>query len=412
MTQRFLFIHQNFPGQFRHVAVALAAAGNEVVALGIHTRNLPGVRCLRYSVAASAQPVTIAALRDMETKVLRGQACAAALAKLHDEGFRPDVIVAHPGWGEALFCQDVFPAARVLVFAEFYYNSHGSDFGFDPEFAKTDPDALQRLRLKNTALLHAYTAADGGYAPTHWQRQQLPAALQPKFDVVFDGIDTNTVRPDANAWLQLKRADLRLRAGDEVITFVNRNLEPYRGFHRFMRALPQILSRRPQAHCLIVGADSVSYGAKPAGGGSWRQALLAELAGQLPMERIHFLGNLPYRDYLRVLQVSACHVYFTYPFVLSWSCVEALAAGCLVVGSRTPPVQEFITHGENGLLVDFFDQQSLVDSVCRALQDPDHHQVLRTSARQSVVDRYDLQRHCLPRQLALLQGLSAGPPPG
>ena len=407
MTQRFLFIHQNFPGQFRHVAVALASQGDEVVALGIHTRDLPGVRCLRYPLPKAPRASEIPALRDVESKVFRGQACAAAMARLRDEGFVPDVIVAHPGWGEALFCQDVFPAARVLVFAEFYYGSRGSDFGFDPEFPNVGDAALQRLRLKNTALLHAYTAADGGYAPTRWQRQQLPAALQPKFDVVFDGIDTDTVRPDATAWLQLQRAGVRVGAGDEVITFVNRNLEPYRGFHVFMRALPAILAQRPQARVLIVGADDVSYGSKPAGGGNWRQTMLAEVGAQLPMDRVHFLGNLPYRDYLRVLQVSACHVYFTYPFVLSWSCVEALSAGCLVVGSRTPPVEEFISHGDNGLLVDFFDTADLVRTVTQALADPRQHTGLRQHARDSVLQQYDLRRQCLPRLLALLRGPDA-----
>ncbi len=404
MTQRILFVHQNFPGQFRHAAQALAAQGREVVALGIHTRNLPGVRCLRYKVTPPAQPSALEPVRDFETKVARGMACAGAMRTLREQGFVPDVIVAHPGWGEALFCKDVWPEARLLIFAEFFYGGQGSDFGFDAEFFQPGLAAQQRLRIKNTALLHALAAADGGYAPTAWQLAQVPELFRPRFDVIFDGIDTAVAQPDASAWLALQRAGVRLQAGSEVISFVNRNLEPYRGFHVFMRALPAMLRARPHAHCLIVGGDGVSYGWAPAGGGTWRQKMLQELGDQLPRERVHFLGNLPYRDYLRVLQVSACHVYLTYPFVLSWSCVEALSAGCVVVGSRTPPVQEFIQHGHNGWLVDFFDAEGLAAQVVAVLADPDAQRPLRLRARQDVVARYDLRTRCLPPLLDLIDG--------
>jgi len=405
---RILFIHQNFPGQFGHVAEALADAGHEVVALGTQTRQVPGVRCLGYAVRAPAQPSQDEAVRDFETKVVRGLACARAMERLRAEGFVPDVIVAHPGWGEALFCKDIWPQARLLVFAEFFYGAEGSDFGFDPEFASPHPAALHRLRLKNTALLHAYAAADGGYAPTVWQHSRIPAEYRARFDVAFDGIDTLVASPDAAAWVQLRRKGARLAAGDEVITFVNRNLEPYRGFHIFMRALPEILRRRPKAHVLIIGGNEVSYGAKPAGGGTWREKLLAEVGASLPSARVHFLGFVSYADYLRVLQVSACHVYLTYPFVLSWSCLEAMSAGCPVVGSRTAPVQEVIEHGQDGLLVDFFDIPALVQQVCDVLEDPKKYLPLRQRARAKVVERYDLRSRCLPRLVDLVLGKRGG----
>jgi glycosyltransferase involved in cell wall biosynthesis len=404
MTMRILFVHQNFPGQFRHAARALAAAGHEVVALGIHTRDMPGIRSLRYRVTPPPRPSALEPAREFETMVARGLACAQAMQQLREQGFEPDVVVAHPGWGEALFCKDVWPAARLLVFAEFYYGGQGSDFGFDAEFHKPGLQAQQRLRLKNTALLHALVAADGGYAPTRWQHAQIPAPLRSRFDVIFDGIDTHAAAPDDEAWVSLRREGVRLRAGDEVLTFVNRNLEPYRGFHVFMRALPAILQARPHAHCLIVGGDGVSYGMPPEGGGTWRQRLLQELAPALPMDRVHFLGILPYRDYLRVLQVSACHVYLTYPFVLSWSCVEALSAGCVVVGSRTPPVQEFIEHGQNGWLVDFFDREALVSQVVEVLANPGAQKALRQRARSGVVEQYDLQGRCLQPLVELILG--------
>jgi glycosyltransferase involved in cell wall biosynthesis len=411
MPQRILFVHQNFPGQFGHVAQELARRGHEVVALGILSRAVPGVRALRYPIKPPEQPSTVEPVRDFETKVVRGLACAQAMNKLREEGFAPDVVVAHPGWGEALFCKDVFPAARLVLFAEFFYSAEGADFGFDPEFARDDLQARMRLRLRNSALLQALHGADGGYTPTRWQHAQLPAPYRSRFEVIFDGIDTAAARPDPGAWLALQKAGVRLAAGDEVLTFVNRNLEPYRGFHVFMRALPAILRARPQARVLMIGGNDVSYGSRPAGGGNWRQRLLAELGERHPkgwgQERVHFLGRVPYRDYLRVLQVSRCHVYLTYPFVLSWSCVEAMSAGCTLVASRTAPVQEFVEHGREGLLVDFFDVEGLARQVIEVLTRPSDFAHLGPQARARVVEHYDLASRCLPALCELVLGGSA-----
>jgi glycosyltransferase involved in cell wall biosynthesis len=399
--RRILFVHQNFPGQFGFAAKALAEAGHAVVALGINTRDIPGVKCLRYSVKAPERPAAGLA-QDYEVKTVRGMACALAMEDLKRQGFVPEVIVVHPGWGEALFVRDVFPAARVLVFAEFFYAADGTDFNFDPEFSRDSLAARARLRLKNSVHLHALMDADGGYAPTRWQHSQIPALHRGRFEVVFDGIDTTVVRPEPGAMVQLQRAGVKLVPGDEVITFVNRNLEPYRGFHTFMRALPRLLRERPKARVLIVGTDDVSYGSKPAGGGTWRQVMMAEVGAQLPMERVHFLGRVPYADYLRILQISSCHVYLTYPFVLSWSCVEALAAGCLVVGSRTAPVEEVIRHGDNGFLFDFFDPAALAAQVAEVLATRGTLGGVRARARQGVVEKYDLQTVCLPQVLRLI----------
>lgn len=408
MTQRtFLFIHQNFPGQFVHVAGELVRQGHTVVALGIKGRSLPGVRFIRYQPQPPSRMSEIDAARDFETKIVRGLACAQVMEQLKGQGFVPDTVVAHPGWGESLFCKDVWPGARLLMFGEFFYSSQGADYNFDPEFARDSMGDRARLRLKNTVHLHALHACDAGYTPTRWQLGQLPHAYRDKFQVIFDGIDTNMVAPSADAFVQLKRDNLRLRVGDEVITFVNRNLEPYRGFHVFMRALPEILRQRPNARCLIIGGDEVSYGSKPRQGGTWREVMLAEVGARLPMDRVHFLGNLPYPDYLRVIQISACHVYLTYPFVLSWSCLEAMSAGRIVVASATEPVREVIEHGVNGLLFDFFDTGSLVQQVVDVLGDPSTVRQLGVAARDKVRVDYDLRDVCLPQQIALVSGQSS-----
>lgn len=401
---RFLFIHQNFPAQFVHVARALAARGHEVVALGINGRAVEGVRFVRYAVPVPPRLSALEPARDFETKIARGLACAEAMDKLRQEGFQPDIVVAHPGWGEALFCKDVWPRARLVIYAEFFYGAEGADFMFDPELSTDSLAQRTRLRLKNTVHLQALSAADTIYAPTQWQRSRLPPEYRDRAQVMFDGIDTQAAAPDPKASVELAKAKVRLAAGDEVITFVNRNLEPYRGFHVFMRALPAILEQRPKAHCLIVGRDSVSYGSPPAGGGSWRDAMLKEVGARLPPGRVHFLGGLPYADYLRVLQVSACHVYLTYPFVLSWSCMEAMSAGCTVVGSRTGPVQEVIGHDRNGRLVDFFDGEALAREVTTVLENPNAHARLGQRAREEMRERYDLASVCLPGQLSILLG--------
>jgi glycosyltransferase involved in cell wall biosynthesis len=123
---------------------------------------------------------------------------------------------------------------------------------------------------------------------------------------------------------------------------------------------------------------------------------------------VHFLGMLDHRSYLNLLQISSVHVYLTYPFVLSWSLIEAMSCGCLIVGSATPPVLEVMRDGENGLTVDFFDHQRLAARVEAALESPREMQVLRRGARETALARYDLRRVLLPRWLALFDDLIAG----
>ncbi len=401
-----LFVHQNFPGQFKHLAPALQRAGHEVRAMAIGGAGLPQVAMVRYAVARGSTRDIHPLAADFETKLIRGDACAAAALRVKREGYTPDVIVANPGWGENLFLKDVWPDARLLALLEFFYAVRGLDVNFDPEFANTDIGNAARVRVKNAHLLLTLDSMDWGVSPTHFQHDAMPRAYRDRISVVFDGIDTRSVCPDAGAAVTVDGKTLR--AGDEVLTFVNRNLEPYRGYHQFMRALPHILRDRPNAQVLIVGGDEVSYGAKAPAGQTWKQIFLDEVKAQLDLSRVHFLGRIPYAAYLNVLQVSGCHVYLTYPFVLGWSCIEAMSVGCLVVGSRTAPVEEVITHGQNGLLVDFFDHNALADAVSDVLAQPASYAHLRTAARATALERYDLAGICLPQQLQLIERLAAG----
>lgn len=403
---RVLFIHQNFPGQFVHLAPALQAAGAEVKALGIGGRGIAGIDMRRYTVTERPLLPNHDLGADIEVKLRRASACTQAMQALKAEGFMPSLIVAHPGWGESLFCKDVWPDAKLVAYGEFYYQASGADHGFDPEFDTDGLETLMRLRMRNTALLHAYTAADAILCPTNWQKSVIPQHLQHKVTTIFDGIDTNKLAPDPAARVRLGRGNLLLRPGDPVITFINRNMEPYRGFHVFMRMLPELLTRNPQARVVIVGDDGVSYGARPKGHRTWRAALLHELSGRLPMDRIHFVGRVAYADYVRLLQVSACHVYMTYPFVLSWSCLEAMSVGCLVAASRTTPVLDAIDDGVHGRLVDFFDQPGWVETISDLLKHQQALQPLRQAAQERARREFDLHAVCLPRQLSWLAELT------
>jgi glycosyltransferase involved in cell wall biosynthesis len=412
---RFLFIHQNFPGQFKHVAGVLAQRGHDVLALGINkpAESIPGVRYLRYrpsSVRAADSPHPQArGVLDWEAKVARGHAAMQAMRRLRIEGFEPDVVVAHPGWGEALFAKDVFPCARLLVYAEFFYGGADGDTNFDPEFPQPTEGEAERLRLKNTHLLHALSACDAAISPTIFQKSRHPAWAQERIHVIHDGIDTDRFRPGPAASVRLRSAGLTFRPGDEVVTFAVRQLEPYRGYHVFMRALPLLQRLRPKAHVVIVGGEGTSYGAAPPAGKTWRGLFLSEVADRLDLTRVHFVGHLPHHRLTQLMQVSAAHVYLTYPFVLSWSLLEAMSVGCLVIGSNTAPVREVIEHGGNGLLTDFFDPDALARCVASALARPPELLPLRARARETIQEKYDLKRHCLPSQLALLEASSEEP---
>jgi len=406
---RILFIHQNFPAQYLHLATALVARGDEVVAIGGPTaRALPNVPLHRYSPCPSADiPLCHPWASDFQTKILRAEAVCATLERLLASGFRPNLVVGHPGWGELLGVKDLLPHVPVLHQVEFVYQLEGGDFDFDPEFAQTDWRVSTRLRLRRTSQLLAFHDLDWGISPTAWQASTAPAEFRQRISVIHEGINTDLIAPRANCIVKLRRAGLAFRAGDEVVSFVARNLEPYRGFHRFLRMLPRLQQLRPRAHVLIVGGDGVSYGAGPAGGGTWKAQLLRELEGQLDLSRIHFVGRVSHPVLHDLFRVTACHVYLTYPFVLSWSALEAMACGSVLVASATPPVQEVIQDGENGILVDFFDGEGLAQRIADVLAEPAAFRTVAENARQTIVDRFDLERCCLPRQIELVDRLAS-----
>lgn len=402
---RVLFIHRNAPGQFVHLAPHLARdPANRVVFLGqrLGADTSSGVQWVSYPAPLPPNPETHHYLHRMEASVRRGQATARACLDLAAAGFEPDVVVAHAGWGETMFLRDVLPRTAILSYCEMFYRAEGQDSDFIPE-TPLDLDGRCRLRAWNADLLTALTVMDHGISPTEWQRAQHPTPFQPRISVVHDGVDTVAVCPNPNARLRL--ADGRvLTSEDEVVSFVARNLEPVRGFTALMRALPELLRRRPRAQVVICGGSGVSYGRLPVNGTSWRDVLL----GEVPVDpaRVHFTGRLGRTDFLSLLQISALHLYLTVPFVLSWSCIEAMAAGCLMLASDVAPVREVVEHASNGFLVDARDPEALASRAADLLAHRASFTAVRQRARECAIQRFDL-RQCLARQSRIVHNLAA-----
>jgi glycosyltransferase involved in cell wall biosynthesis len=404
---KILFVHQNFPGQFLHLAPELERRGHEVRALtdAANTRNFktPSYR-YKYQ-AAPVDPAGTRLGRNYTTMSDRGVVVARACLQLREQGYIPDVIFGHSGWGETLFLKEVWPEAKLIVYAEFYYRGRGADVGFDPEFSQPNFDQVMIAQGRTAHLGQAILHADAGLSPTQWQASTYPALLRDHIRVIFDGVDTAVMRPDDAAQVALPGGPL-LKAGEEVLTFVNRNLEPYRGYHTFMRALPQVMKQRPEAQVVIVGGDEVSYGSTPKGEKGWKDLILNEVKDQLDLSRVHFLGKVPYPMFVNLMQVSRAHAYLTYPFVLSWSMLEAMSAGAHVVGSDTAPVRELITDGENGTLVDFFDVKAWSKALIKALARPEKFEDIRRAARQTILEGYDLKSICLPEMVEFVESFA------
>ncbi|SDE29654.1 Glycosyltransferase involved in cell wall bisynthesis [Paracoccus isoporae] len=407
---KILFVHQNFPAQFLHLAPLLKARGHHVLALTDETNERPShVRVLRYKSPGEvtcSQPLARSFAQHSE----RGLMAARAARAMRDRhGYTPDVIFGHFGWGETLYLKEIWPEAKLLVYAELMYRSRGQDVGFDAEFVQDLDAARFATTGRNAHLALGMLQCDAALSPTRYQAESFPEALRGKITVIHDGIDTARMAPDPEARLTLPNGR-EIRAGDEVLTYVARSLEPYRGFHMLMRALPEVLAARPEAQVVLIGGDGVSYGGKPKDAESWKAKMLAELDGRLDLDRVHFLGRVSYGDYRRVLQISRVHCYLTYPFVLSWSLTEAMAAGAYVVASDTAPVRELIEDGRNGRLVPFFDVSALSRALIRGLSGEDAEAAaLRHAARETICQGYDLRSQSLPRLVRWVERF--GPPP-
>lgn len=394
-----VFIHQNFPGQFVHICRRLGPQ-NRVFFITKKTANrIPGVRLVEYELKTNPDNKPHPYLTSTQNAIYHGQAAVRALLALKRQNIRPDLIVGHCGWGELLFIKDIFPDVPLLSYFEFYYHASGADAGFDKEFP-LEQDLALKTRVRNLHFLSCLESTDVGLSPTKWQHSRLPEIFQSKVEIIHEGVDTSALIPSARPSVRFSD-QLAFDGSVPLVTYVARNLEPHRGFHIFMRAVQPILDANPKAHIVIVGGDDVSYSRRLPNGETYREWALKE--NPVDLSRVHFVGKVPYDVFKQMLQASDAHVYLTYPFVLSWSFLEAMSSECLVIGSKTAPVEEVVRHGENGILVDFFDPKAIAAAVTEALRNKERFRDIRHAARRTVVENYDLTTVTLPKQLALLE---------
>jgi len=404
-----LFVHQSFPAQFKFLAPALVLQGHQVAAFTHNptpAEHWQGVRLFTYSIDASKVNHAHPLLRELESRVIRAEAVMQAAIRLRKTGYAPDVIIIHPGWGEGLFLQEVWPRAKVGVYCEFFYRPEG--LSFDSEFHLDSVYARAQLRTRNLSILSHLASATRAISPTYWQASTFPHFHQSKISVIHDGVNTKISAPNDAAAFALSSGRVLTRL-DKVVTFVNRNFEPHRGYHTFMRALPGLLQEDPEVEVVLVGGEQQGYGAPPESGRTWKQVFIDEVREQISpahWRRVHFTGRIPYEDLVALFQVSTVHVYLSYPFITSWSLVEAMSTGCAIVGSATAPVQEMITDRKTGILVDFFDPVALANTIAALLREPEQRVFLGSAAREFARTHFDYKTVTLPRQLAWVHALA------
>lgn len=403
-----LFVHQNMPGQYREMIHWLIAQGGHTLVFLTQRKDAPkieGMATRIYETHRRPAQDAYGLSKVWEEAAGAGFAAAMAARQLEqDEGFRPDLILGHTGWGELTFFKEIWPDVPILGFFEYYYRAKGGPVGFDPEDPVSN-HAPFLLQARNAVPCMNIQTVDLGTTPTHWQRDTFPVGFHDKLYVCHDGIRTDRLRPNPKVRIGLGRLGRELTREDEVFTYVARNMEHTRGFHIFMRALPRILKARPRARVLIIGGNDVSYGRKSDHPGGLRGEMEQEVGADLDWDRVHFLGRVPYSKFCDVVQISRCHIYLTMPFVLSWSLLEAMSMQATIVASDVAPVREAMVHGQTGLLVDFFRPDALADQVTQVLNDPDAYAHLGQAARAHVVDRYDFLTTCLPEHIRRMNSL-------
>ena len=399
-----LFMHNNFPGQYQRIHKFLARKKKVKMYAATMESNSQhfDLKRVNYKPHRDANENTHPALVATEKAVLMGQAAYKALLASQKNGFRPDIILSHSGWGANMFMKDLFPDSKLLTYYEWYYHSKNADGDFLKE-EPYDPNGQIRLRMKNTPILQDLAAMDWGQCPTKFQHSKLPAAFQNSISVLHDGVNTEFFSPNQNASVTI--GDVTFTAEDEVITYVARGMEPYRGFPQFMEMVSKLQKLRPNLHTIVLGNDRAAYGAVRPDGKTHREWALEEF--DFDMSRIHMPGLQPLETFRDMMRITSAHVYLTVPFVLSWSLMEAMSTGALIVGSDTDPVKEMITDGHNGILTDFFDVDAQVGKLCHILDNKADYQPLRDEARRTILDAYDT-KDLLPRYWKLIQSVANG----
>jgi len=399
-----LFIHQNFPAQFGHIARHLVRSKGWTCTFlsKVEPGETAGIRKIQYRTAGGARATNHYCSRTFENAIWSSHGVYDA-CKAHPH-VRPDLIVGHSGFGSTVFLPELYPDVPIVNYFEYYYHAHGSDLDFRPDVV---PGELDRLRshARNAMILLDLANCRAGYSPTEFQRGLFPAELRSKIDVIFDGIETDVYR---------RRQGIPRRIGDRVIpdstrivTYVSRGFESMRGFDIFMQAAKRIYESYPDVLFVVVGADRICYGGdeKRIKHKTFREHVLAQ--DDYDLSKFHFTGVVPVPTLVDIFSLSDLHIYLTVPFVLSWSLMNALACGCTVLASNTAPVREMIVDGENGLLEDFFDVDGLANRAVEVLRDPAAYRHLGERGAEMIEQRYALSV-MLPRLVDLFERAAQG----
>jgi glycosyltransferase involved in cell wall biosynthesis len=399
-----LFLHQNYPGQYREIVPALAAMGGHRIVFLTQRTGLPqatghmiGVYKSAHKPAKDAWKYSAWFEESIGNAIGVGNACKL----LKQNGFEPDIVTGHANWGELLYVKDIWPNAPLLGYFEYYFIAKGGLIGFDPEFREAG-DIGPRL-FANNAINHlVFERCDFGITATEWQKSTHPSSMRDKLAVIHEGIRTDRLIPDHDSDFVVEFSAAKFARGEEIVTYIARNLEPARGFHTLMRSLPRLQALRPRARVAIIGGDEISYGFKLAGGQTFRGWLTRELGNSVDWSRVDFLGQIPYDKLIALLKLARCHVYLTAPFVPSWSMLEAMALEKTIVSSDVGPVREIITDGETGLLVDFFQPTQLAERIAEVLADKSNLRMIGTAARKRIVSNYDFTTSTFPKLRMLM----------
>lgn len=405
MKKKILIVHQNLPSQFCNLIPFLANHPN-VELVGIKEKSdsspfsnhehLSGMNLIEYTLAAFDRSKEDFLVSMLDGHITRGRMVGAIANTLKEQAFIPDVIIVHSGWGEALFLKDRFPNAQFIILQEFFYGPKAPDINFDKEFQVSDK--VNDVTIMNRSIaLQACFDADVIMTPTQWQAELIPSEFQRKIKVVHDGIRTDFFMPDDEAEFKLSTGKV-LTKKDKVITYIARGLEPYRGFHTFVRSIPEIQRLDPDIEIVIVGNDHVYYSPRLADpNSSYREYYFNQIKDKVNLSKIHIYSNLPQDLCKRLLQVSTVHAYYTYPFFSSLTILEAMACGCVVLGSKTGPVEEFITDGRTGYLFDFFDTKQFARKAIEIInQHPDDRYRVGTRARDFIKSCLDWKTKIQP----------------
>lgn len=393
-----LFIHQNFPAQFGHIAVHLAQKkGFRCTFLSQQAPGRVGeIDCIQYQLAGGATEQSHYSSRSFENAIWHSHAVHDALEARPD--IRPDLIVAHSGFLSTVFLRELYDCPIVNYF-EYYYHTRGADMDFRPDFPYPAINRL-RARARNAVVLMDLENCDAGYSPTRWQRSLFPRVFQDKIRPIFDGIDAAIWRPLAG--VPRRVGNFSIPADTRIVTYVARGMESIRGFDIFMQLAKRLYQRRADVLFVVVGEDRVCYGGDLdfTGTKSFKEWVLAR--DDYDLSRFLFTGLLPTPSLAQLFAISDLHIYLTVPFVLSWSLMDALACGTTVLASNTPPVREMIEDGKNGLLADFFDVEGMAALADRVLDAPRDYKPLGQAGVELIRERYSLEV-CLPRMLALYE---------